>query len=141
MARSLRQIYIHLIWGTKGRNPIIKGELEDFIHRRIDEIADDLALRTVAVNSAWDHTHSLIEWNTTIAFGDAVKQIKSRITQEWKQHLAERDEEASFCWQRGGGIFSVDKERVPELSKYIAEQKDIHRGRKARREFELATTM
>jgi putative transposase len=131
MAHSLRQIYIHLIWSTKGRAPVIKGDLERFIHRRLREIAADLDLRMVAVNSAWDHTHSLVEWNTSITFARAIKEMKSRTSVEWLQRQRERGITSSFKWQRGGGIWSVDKRRVPRLSKYIADQKDIHRKRRA----------
>jgi REP element-mobilizing transposase RayT len=140
MANSLRQIYIHLVWATKHRTPTIKGGLEKHIHRRLNEIADNLGLRMVAVNSAWDHTHSLVEWNTTRTLQDAIKQMKSRTTVEWFQAQNERGLESTFKWQRGGGIFSIDKQRVPSLAQYIANQKDIHRARQTRAEFELKTT-
>jgi REP element-mobilizing transposase RayT len=130
-----------MVWTTKGRAPILKGNLEQFVHRRLGEIADDLDLRSIAVNSAWDHTHSLVEWNTSLAFKDAIKEMKSRTSVEWLNLQKEKNKKSTFKWQGGGGIWSVDKDRVGELARYIVNQKDIHRERRTRKEFELKATM
>mgnify|MGYP000193856556 CR=1 FL=1 len=41
MSKSMLQVYIHLVWRTKGARPILRGRLERFVHHRLREIADD----------------------------------------------------------------------------------------------------
>ena len=127
MGRSLREIYIHFIWTTKGRSPILRGELEMFVHRRIYRFAKDHGVSVLASNSAWDHTHALARWNTTAVIADVVREWKSRTANEWN----DPDDPKKPClkWQRGAGIFSVSSHEVKRLIGYIAKQKRHHRDR------------
>jgi putative transposase len=137
MARSHRQIYIHIIWSTKGRAPVLRGELETFVHSRIRELAAAVDVKPLIVNSAWNHLHGLFQWNTTVAFKDAICEWKSRTFNEWRSHMLERGEESVLHWQDGGGIFSVSGAEVERLIDYIARQKEHHEKKTTNETYEL----
>ncbi len=125
MANSHRRIFVHIIWSTKGRAPILRGTMERFVLRRIREIADDLDLDVFAANGAWSHLHTLVAWNTSVTFGEAIRQWKSRTSREWN-HSPE-GETTPLRWQRGAGIFSVAPKEVEMIRNYVFHQKRHHR--------------
>ena len=124
MGSSCLHIYIHFVWYTKGRKPILRGELEKFIHRRIKELSDEQNLQVVAINSAWNHVHVLVRWNATCAIGGNVGRWKGITSHEWEP-IGERDQELN--WQEGYGAFSIHRSSVEVIKRYIANQKHHHR--------------
>ena len=124
MGRSLRELYVHLVWTTKNRKPTLRGGLEQFVHRRFREIAADHNLTIIAANSAWDHVHLLVRTNTTIRLADLIREWKSRTYTEWNGN--DRNQ-VHLAWQRGCGVFTVSPHEVSRLKNYIANQKRHHR--------------
>lgn len=124
MGSSNIQVYIHFVWYTKHRKPILRDELELFVHRRIRAITEDQGLEPLAINSAWNHTHLLTRWNATTEIGKAVGQWKGCTSREWDRDF---DAPTSLNWQAGYGAFSIRPNEVPMLMRYIGRQKYHHR--------------
>ena len=124
MGSSNIQVYIHFIWHTDHRRPLLRGRLETFVHRRVTEIAKDNNLTPIAINSAWTHTHLLTRWNATCAIGDVVGEMKSRTSREWEPRP---DTPQELSWQTGYGAYSIRHEDVPTVVRYIGRQKMHHR--------------
>ncbi len=135
MAHSKREIFIHTVWATRGRAPILRGSMERFVLRRIPEIADDLDLTVFAVNAAWDHLHVLTRWNTSVAISDAIREWKSRTSMEWNYSVHGKDK--PLRWQRGAGVFSVSPEAVRTVQEYVFNQKLHHRDKTTVSDFEV----
>ena len=126
MARGYRGIFIHLIWHTKNNRPILHGDLELFVHRRVREMATEQGLTPIAVNSAWNHVHVLARWNTTVCFADMLRDWKGRTYTEWRKRMKKMGFESKLHWQDGGTIFSISPAEVDRLKDYIANQKEHH---------------
>ena len=124
MGSSNLHIYLHFIWHTKDRRPVLRGELERFVHRRIREIAVEQRLGLLAINSAWNHVHALVRWNATSSIRGAVQRWKGLTSREWRPRTTRDD---GLSWQRGYGAFSIHREQVPALKSYIGRQKHHHR--------------
>ena len=133
MGRSLRELYLHFVWTTENRDAVLRGELEQFVHRRFRQITEERGLTMIAVNSAWDHVHLLVRWNTTTRISDLVREWKSRTYTEWNH-----DEQAGpqLAWQEGCGAFSVSRHEVERLKRYIVDQKRHHRDGTTRHRYE-----
>ena len=121
-----RQTYLHIVWGTYHRKQLLEPHVESFVHARLPEICHDLGLQLIATNSAWDHTHCLVAWNSTVSFSDGVREMKSRTTVEWNHHARETHQRPLLKWQRGYGIVSIRKNDVPTVANYIRNQKIHH---------------
>ncbi|MBA2661030.1 MAG: IS200/IS605 family transposase [Bradymonadaceae bacterium] len=130
MSQTFHQVFLHLVWSTRKRQRLLIDDLEDFVHRRIREIADELDLDVLAINSAWDHIHVLVEWNTHVAIADAVREFKSRVTVEWNALARDSGAGRLLKWQRGYGVVSVRKSDVPRVAEYIRLQKERHANRR-----------
>ena len=124
--RSYTEIYVHLVWRTKFHRPLLKGDVEQFVHSRLREIADDLGISPVAVNSAWNHVHGLFRWNASRAITDVVGEMKSRTAWEWNRRR--RPGQPKLRWQVGYGAISTRRRCVPHITRYIRNQKHHHRN-------------
>ncbi len=124
MTKSRVEVYLHLVWRTKFNRRVLSGELECFVHQRIGEIADEIGLPCLAVNSAWDHVHVLLRWNKAVAISNAVQEIKARTAREWN---AQNEPVAALRWQSGYGAISVSPSSVSTVRAYIFDQKRRHR--------------
>ncbi len=124
MGRSLCEVYIHFIWTTKNRTPILRDLLEVFVHKKIHAFAKNHKVEVLACNSAWDHIHVLAKWHSTAAMADVVREWKSRVSNEWND--PDDDERGNLKWQSGSGMFSVSPHEVDRLVNYIANQKYHH---------------
>lgn len=124
MANSCLHVYIHLVWHTKHRQPILRGSLESFVHRRIKDMARTRGLAPIAVNSAWNHIHALIRWNATETVGDAVGAWKAQTSRQWNR---QNDGSEHLYWQTGYGAFSICRHQIEHVKNYIARQKHHHR--------------
>ncbi|MEX2593541.1 MAG: transposase [Anditalea sp.] len=57
MGQSLSQMYIHLIFGTKGKHPFIKGEVEAPLHSDMSGIFKNMDSPAIKINSVIDHIY------------------------------------------------------------------------------------
>jgi putative transposase len=138
MAHSIIQVYIHFNWHTRHNAPIISGALERYIHRTMRDIAEDLGLLPLAINSAWNHTHSLYGWSTTVTIEDAVRELKSKTSRGWNDMVRAGEVEGPrLKWQRGIGAFSIHRSVLDRTIAYIDRQKEHHASGKLRPELEL----
>ena len=121
------RVYIHLIWRTKHSRSLLSRPVEDHVHRCLREFGKEMGLRPLGVNSAWDHTHSLFGWNSTVALSTAVKRLKGRTSCEWNKKIDAGDIEGPRLeWQRGYGAVSIHRSDIKATLRYIDRQKRHH---------------
>ena len=125
MSHSLTKIWIHLIFGTKDRVPLIKSSFENQLYAKIKEIIEeDFKSMMEIINGTADHIHILLLQNQNHSIAEIVKNIK-RYTSHWinKNNF----DNSKFAWQTGYGAFSVSESMISEVKKYILNQKEHHR--------------
>src|SRR6056297_529603 len=99
------QIYIHMIFGTKDRRHILKGDVEKTIHQGLRECARENEIIPISTNSAWNHCHTLLSWNPAFSIDDIATKIKNQTASEVGMDPHE-------LWQKGYAAFSVNPGRV-----------------------------
>ncbi|RKY97209.1 MAG: transposase, partial [Ignavibacteriae bacterium] len=69
MPQSLAKVYLHIVFSTKNRKPLIKQEVEVELHKYLSGIARDHKSPVIAINSVEDHIHilCLLSRNITIS--------------------------------------------------------------------------
>lgn len=115
------QIFLHLVWSTKYRQPLIHPDMEGDLYQCMQDKCEDLSCKLLAVGGVEDHVHLLVQLHYTVPVYQLVKRIKGATTQQMKRW------NQSFKWQRGYGVFSVAPRGIPKVSSYIANQK-LHHG-------------
>jgi putative transposase len=125
MSQSLAQIYLHIVFSTKHRNPFLKDqELRSRMHAYLVGICKNLACPSLQVGGVEDHVHILCRLSKTVTVAVLLQELK-RDSSKWIKTLS-RDL-AEFHWQGGYGAFSISPAHVEIVKGYIANQEEHHR--------------
>lgn len=70
------KIWIHLVWATKGGQPLLKKEIRQQIFDHIKENAHAKGIFLDQINGHIDHVHCLVSLMATQNIANAVKLLK-----------------------------------------------------------------
>lgn len=121
MPQSLASIYLHIVFSTLGRAPMIADEVSGDLHAYLAATINGLGCRAVLVGGVSDHVHLLVRFGRTVTVADFVRDVKANSSSMMKQHIA------AFAWQSGYGAFSFGQSQLPNLMEYVGNQRDHHR--------------
>ena len=122
MPQSLHQVYGHIVFSTKNREPLIHGNIEKRLYEYIGGIIRDLKATPILINGMPDHVHLLIASSKHVSDIDFIRQVKSS-SSKWMSEQGEKD----FRWQAGYGWFGVSAKDLSIAKQYVAGQKEHHR--------------
>jgi len=125
MPQSLSAIYVHLIYSTKNREPLIRPEIEEELRKYHAGILRNLDSPMICSDGDVDHIHVLFRLGRTQSIAGVVEELK-KSSSKWIK--SQGPEYAHFYWQSGYGAFSVSQSGVEEVKRYIANQKAHHQG-------------
>ncbi len=122
MRAALVQIYLHFVWGTWDRLPLITDK-ENQIYKAMLEKCKTLGATVIAIGGMPDHVHLLVRFPSTIAVADFVMEVKGSTS-----HLVTHriNSEEFFKWQGAYAVFSMSERDVPRIKSYIQHQKEHH---------------
>ena len=124
MSHSYHQIWIHAIWATKFRKPLIDPSIERQVHQFLSDQLRELGCPVRIVNGMADHVHCLFLLSPQKSIADVIKHIKggSSFYINQQKLIPER-----FAWQGGYAAYSVSASVMDKVYRYIAAQKQHHR--------------
>jgi putative transposase len=133
MSHSLNKIWLHVIFSTKDRYPLIKPTTELLIYNHIKEQLIECGCFVRIINGMPDHLHLFYLQNHKMAVSDTIKQIKGN-TGHWINEQGLMPEK--FAWQTGYAAYSVSESQLEKVHKYIANQKQHHQHKSFQQEYE-----
>ena len=123
MPQSLILNYIHLVFSTKYREPLIIEKVENDLYNYLGGICNELECKPIKIGGWFDHVHILCMLSKKITLVNLLEELKSH-SSKW---IKTKDESlVNFYWQRGYGAFSVTPSEVDNLIYYIENQKHHH---------------
>jgi REP element-mobilizing transposase RayT len=133
MAQSLAQIYLHIIFSTKGRKKHLQNKsIRDELHRYLGGTCRHLDSPSLAVGGTDDHVHILCRLSRECSVSKLLRELK-RESSKW---IKTKDSQLSdFHWQDGYGAFSISPAHVRALRLYIANQEKHHQRESFQDEF------
>ena len=134
MPQSLAKIYIHLIFSTKNREPVLIREVRAKLNAYIAGILKQHDCIGLEINGVADHVHMLFRLGRSIAVAKVVEEVKTGSSKWLKMQSAQL---AAFHWQSGYGAFSVSESAIPEVGAYIRNQNKHHERMSFQEEFRL----
>ena len=72
MPQSLAKVYLHAIFSTKDRKPVMAGEWRDELFHVLGGTANNLGCQSLIVGGVADHVHMLFQLGRTITIADAI---------------------------------------------------------------------
>ena len=123
MGQSLVKNYIHLVFSTKNREPLIYPPVEAELHAYLGGLCNKLDYPVIKVGGYTDHIHILCMLSKKIALMKLMEELKSH-SSKWTKTKGKNYE--NFYWQDGYGAFSVKPSEVDTVISYIANQHQHH---------------
>jgi REP element-mobilizing transposase RayT len=123
MAASYTALYVHLVWGTAGREPWISETIEAPLLAAIADKCRKLRCAPLAIGTMPDHVHVLASLSPTVAVSRLVQEVKGASAHLVTHRLAP---EIGFRWQGGYGAFTLRDEDTPVVRRYVLQQKSHH---------------
>lgn len=123
MPQSLAKIYVHVVFATKFREPMIKQSRLKGLHGFIAAVCRENVVEAYRVGGIEDHVHLLIRLPQTMGIAKVVEIVKSRSSKWMKDGI---EGVPGFRWQDGYGAFSVSESHVDSVIAYIDNQAEHH---------------
>ena len=132
MGQSLVKNYVHLVFSTKHRQPLILPPVEAELHAYLGSICNSRECQSLKVGGYADHVHILFMLSKKIALMKLVEEVKSHSSKWIKTKGAEYEH---FYWQDGYGAFSINPSERETVIGYIANQQEHHSKRNFQDEY------
>ena len=129
---SFTSIFVHCVWSTKNREPLLTSDVRDRLWPYLGGIARENKIKALAIGGAADHVHALVSLPATLSVAKALQLLKGN-SSKWVHETFQKMR--SFEWQEGYGAFSIGVSGVDATVAYIRNQAEHHRARSFRDEF------
>jgi len=123
MAHSFTTLNYHLVFATKGREPLLDERLRPAMFARIGAVLKEERALPIVVNGMAEHVHALTKLRPDQCVADILRDVKSRTT-GWVHRT--RPDLQHFAWQVGYGAFTVSQADLAAVQEYIEKQEEHH---------------
>ena len=121
--QSKAEIYLHFVWATWERMPLIEPDIEESLYSCIVSEAVKLKCTLLAIGGMPDHVHLLLKIPTTVCAAQVAQRVKGVSSSFGRDQLMKG---GFFGWQDGYGVFSVSRSDNRKVIDYIDNQKEHH---------------
>ena len=127
MRHTCNAVFVHLIWATWNRLPLITPERQERVYGAIRAKCAEHQAEVLALGGIADHVHLVVRLPMTVAIATLVGQIKGATT-----HLITHEETSAtaatpfFKWQGAYGAFSISPRHVKVVCAYVNSQPEHH---------------
>jgi putative transposase len=130
---SYVKIWVHAVWGTKNREPILIKEIRKDLFQHIRENAKNKEIYIDFINGYVDHIHCLLALNADMSIAKAIQLIKGEAA-FWanKNKLMKTRLE----WADEYFAVSVSESMVDKVRNYIRNQEAHHKKSTFRQEYD-----
>lgn len=119
------RIWVHAVWGTKNRDPILKNKnkrIEVFKH--VKKYAKEKKIYLDFINGEADHVHCLISMGCDQNIAQIIKLLKGE-SANWANKAQLLN--AEFDWADDYYAVSVSQSAVEKVRTYIKNQEEHHK--------------
>ncbi|QKJ32695.1 IS200/IS605 family transposase [Mucilaginibacter mali] len=124
MPQSYSALWVHLIWSTKNRQPILTPDLRKELFNVTNSISKEYEIYLDCINGIEDHVHLLVRLRTDQTVADVVKTIKGNTWEHFKEIP-----DQYITWQDGFAAFSVSPANLKAVRNYIYRQQIHHKNK------------
>ena len=120
---SFVKIWIHSVWTTKNRQPLLNKSIREDTFKHIHRNALKKGILVDVVNGYSEHVHCLFRLKNDQTIKDTLQLLKGE-SSFWinKQNLIK----TKFNWQKEYYAVSVSESHVSKVNNYILNQEEHH---------------
>ena len=125
MPQSLAQIYLHIVFSTKHRQPYFRDDaFADELHAYLAGICKKQDCFPKHIGGHIDHVHLLCSLSRRKTVADLIRELKTS-SSTWIK--TQKKDWEDFHWQDGYAAFSVSQSQMEKVKEYIDNQQEHHR--------------
>jgi putative transposase len=117
-------MYIHLVWTTRGREPVITPDLAQFLCRFLRAIARKERAYILEIGMVRTHVHLLARIHPTVPVSLLVKRLKGASSAVAHQDGVATDR--PVYWAKGYSVGSVSASGLASVRSYLRAQPVRH---------------
>ncbi|MEM7769298.1 MAG: IS200/IS605 family transposase [Cyanobacteria bacterium P01_A01_bin.37] len=127
---TISRLTVHIVWVTKYRYKVLKGEIQKRCRELIMQICDAEDVRILKGVVSKDHVHMLIEYPPSKSVSELVKRMKGRPSRLLQQEYPELKQRywGKHFWAIGYGAWSSGNVSEAMVEEYL----EHHRQRSNR---------
>jgi putative transposase len=138
MPQSLASVYLHIIFSTKNRAPLITPEITPRLYQYLAATALGNETKLLDIGGMPDHVHLLLSFGREVTIAETLKILKGS-SSRWANDTFKGG--PHFMWQAGYGAFSVGYPELAAVKEYIANQAEHHLATNFQDEFRALLTL
>ena len=118
---TISRLTVHLVWVTKYRYHVLKGEIQKRCRELIIQICDAEDIRILKGAVSKDHVHMNIEYPPSKAISEVVKRLKGRTSRMQQQEYPELKKRywGKHFWAIGYGAWSTGNITEELVQEYL----------------------
>ncbi len=120
-SHTVTRLTVHLVWVTKYRYHVLKGEIQKRCRELIIQICDSEDIRILKGVVSKDHVHMLIEYPPSKSISGIVKRLKGRTSRLLQQEYPELRKRywGKHFWAVGYGAWSTGNMSEKMVEEYL----------------------
>jgi putative transposase len=126
-AHSVYDLKYHIVWITKYRKPILRGEIGKRVRELIRQTCASLDVYIVKGHVSKDHVHLLVSVPPNLAVSELVKRLKGRSSRLMLEEFGELRKVywGRHLWARGYFVASSGNVTDEIIAEYIEKQAQL----------------
>jgi putative transposase len=118
---TISQLQIHIVWVTKYRYHVLKGDVQKRCRDLIVQICDAEDIRILKGVVSKDHVHMHIEYSPSLSVSDIVKRLKGRTSRKLQMEFKELSKRywGKHFWAIGYGVWSTGNVTQDMVDEYL----------------------
>jgi putative transposase len=118
---SVHQIHAHLVWSTKYRYEVLRGDIQIRCRELIRQSCDSLDIRILKGVVSKDHVHLHLSYPPRLSISDIVKRLKGRSAKILLTEYGELKKRywGGHLWGIGYGVWSTGNITDEMIQQYL----------------------
>jgi REP element-mobilizing transposase RayT len=130
---SFTKVWIHSVWATRGRKPLLTQDVRPALFQHILENAVEKGILIDCVNGHQEHAHCLFRLRPDDTLRNLMQLIKGESSFWFNKSKMSRHK---LIWQNDYFAVSVSESQVNKVRNYIARQEEHHRKKSFQEEYD-----
>ena len=124
---SVHQLDVHLVWSTKYRYAVLKGEVQIRCRDLIRQICDSMDVRILKGVVSKDHVHLHVSYPPKVSVSDLVKRLKGRSARLMLEEFVELKKRywGQHLWGIGYGAWSRGDITDEMIEQYLEHHREV----------------
>ena len=125
-SHSVYKVQVHVVWSTKYRYHVLKGDIQSRTRDLLRQICDSMDIRILKGVVSKDHVHMHLSYPPKLSISDIMKRLKGRTSRILQQEYPELQKRywGKHLWGIGYGAWSTGNVTEDMIDNYLEHHRD-----------------